>query len=141
GKESPSATEIELIKSRAVIGKVVDNLTLDLTVEPNRFPVIGDFIARRFKPDAVNTVAAPWLGMSSFAWGGEKLKVFQLELPQALLSKELTLVSGENGRFTLLDDDDNILAQSQVGQAYDQDGIKLQVEVLQANPGTRFSIV
>ncbi|MFW0755457.1 polysaccharide biosynthesis tyrosine autokinase [Pseudomonas sp. H11T01] len=141
GKESPSATEIELIKSRAIIGKVVDNLGLDLTVEPNRFPVIGDFIARRFKPDAMNTVATPWLGMSSFAWGGETLKVFQLELPQQLMSKQLTLVSGESGHFTLLDEDDNVLVQSQVGQAYDQDGIKLQVEVLQANPGTRFNIV
>src|SRR5207253_5447981 len=58
-----------------------------------------------------------------------------------LLSQELTLVSGENGHFRLLDGDDNVLVQSQVGQAYDQDGIKLQVEVLQANPGTRFSIV
>jgi tyrosine-protein kinase Etk/Wzc len=141
GKESPSATEIELIKSRAIIGKVVDNLTLDLTVEPNRFPVIGDFMARRFKLDAVNTVATPWLGMNSFAWGGETLKVFQLELPEELLSQELTLVTGENGHFTLLDKDDNVLIQSQVGQAYDQDGIKLQVDALQANPGTTFNIV
>lgn len=140
GKESPSATEIELIRSRAIIGKVVDNLSLDITVEPNRFPVIGDFIARHFKPDDVNTVAAPWFGMNSFAWGGETLKIFQLVLPQELLSKQLTLVSGENGHFTLLDEDDNVLVQSQVGQAYDQDGIKLQVEVLQANPGTTFSI-
>ena len=84
GKESPSATEIELIKSRAIIGKVVDNLTLDLTVEPNRFPVIGEFMARHFKPDAMNTVATPWLGMNSFAWGGETLKIFRLELPQEL---------------------------------------------------------
>lgn len=141
GKESPSATEIELIKSRAIIGKVVDNLSLDITVEPNHFPVIGDFIARHFKPDAVNTVSTPWFGMSSFAWGGETLKIFQLELPQELLSQELTLVNGENGHFTLLDEDDNVLVQSQVGQAYDQDGIKLQVEVLQANPGTTFNIV
>ncbi|WP_324746166.1 polysaccharide biosynthesis tyrosine autokinase [Pseudomonas veronii] len=141
GKESPSATEIELIKSRAIIGKVVDNLTLDLTVEPIRFPVIGEFMARRFKADAVNKVATPWLGMSSFAWGGETLKVFQLELPQELLSQPLTLVSGENGHFTLLDKNDNVLVQSKVGQAYEQDGIKLQVEVLQANPGTTFKIV
>ncbi|MDR6608799.1 polysaccharide biosynthesis tyrosine autokinase [Pseudomonas synxantha] len=141
GKESPSATEIELIKSRTIIGKVVDNLSLDITVEPNRFPLIGDFIARRFKPDAVNTVATPWFGMNSFAWGGETLKIFQLELPQELLSKTLTLVTGENDHFTLLDEDDNVLVQSQVGQAYDQDGIKLQVEVLQANPGTTFNIV
>lgn len=141
GKESPSATEIELIKSRINIGTAVDNLKLDLEVKPNRFPLIGDFIARRFKADAENTVASPLFGMNSFAWGGEILKVSELELPQELLGKELTLVSGEAGSFTLLDEDDNLLAKSHVGQAYDQDGIKLRIEALQAHPGTTFSIV
>ena len=58
GKESPSATEIELIKSRRNIGAAVDNLKLDIEVEPNYFPLIGEFMARRFKPDAENSVAA-----------------------------------------------------------------------------------
>lgn len=141
GKESPSATEIELIKSRINIGTAVDNLKLDLEVEPNHFPLIGNFIARRFKADAENPVANPWLGMNSFAWGGEVLKVSELRLPQELLGKELTLVTGEAGSFTLLDEDDNLLVKGQVGQSYDQDGIKLQVDALQANTGTTFSIV
>ncbi|AMB85433.1 tyrosine protein kinase [Pseudomonas agarici] len=141
GKESPSATEIELIKSRVNIGTAVDNLKLDLEVKPNRFPVIGEFIARRFKADAQNPVANPWLGMNSFAWGGEILKVAELELPQELLDKELTLVAGETGSYTLLDEDDHLLVKGQVGQVYDQNGIKLLVEALQANPGTTFSIV
>ena len=141
GKESPSATEIELIKSRITIGTAVDNLKLDLEVEPNRFPLIGDFIARRFKADVENTVASPWFGMNSFAWGGEILTVSELELPQELLDEELTLVTGEAGNYTLLDEDDNLLVKGQVGQAYDQNGIKLLVDALQANPGTTFSIV
>lgn len=93
GKESPSATEIELIKSRRNIGAAVDNLKLDIEVEPNRFPLIGEFMARRFKPDAENAVASPLFGMNSYAWGGEKLKIAELELPQELLGKELTLIS------------------------------------------------
>jgi tyrosine-protein kinase Etk/Wzc len=142
GKESPSTTEIELLKSRAIIGKTVDNLKLYLTVEPNRFPLIGNFIARRFDPLIANEVANPFLGMSRFAWGGETLKISQLNLPEKLLGQDLTLISGEHGHFTLEDKDKNILAESQVGQSYDdQHGIKLQVETLRANPGTRFNIV
>lgn len=141
GKESPSVTEIELIKSRVNIGTAVDNLKLDIEVEANRFPLIGDFIARRFKADASNTVASPWFGMNNFAWGGEILTISELELPRELLGEELTLVNGEAGSFTLLDEDDNLLVKSQVGQAYDQDGIKLQIKALQANPGTTFSVV
>lgn len=141
GKESPSATEIELMKSRKNIGAAVDNLKLDIEVEPNYFPVIGEFLARRFKPDTENSVATPLLGLNSFAWGGEKLKLAVLELPQELLDTDLTLVSGKDGSFTLLDEDNNSLVEGQVGQSYDQNGIKLQVESLQANPGTTFNIV
>ena len=141
GKESPSATEIELIKSRRNIGAAVDNLKLDIEVEPNRFPLIGEFMARRFKPDAENAVASPLLGMSSYAWGGEKLKIAELELPQDLLGNKLTLVSGDVGSFTLLDDDDNVLLKGQVGAAIYENGVKLLVETLRANPGTTFNVV
>ena len=141
GKESPSATEIELIKSRRNIGAAVDNLKLDIEVEPNYFPIIGEFVARRFKPDHENSVARPLLGMNSFAWGGEHLKLTELTLPQELLGKELTLVSGEAGNFTLLDEDNNLLVKGQVGKAYEQNDIKMQVEALQANPGTTFEVI
>ncbi|PAA34548.1 MULTISPECIES: polysaccharide biosynthesis tyrosine autokinase [Pseudomonas] len=141
GKESPSATEIELIKSRRNIGAAVDNLKLDIEVEPNRFPLIGEFVARRFKPDADNAVASPLFGMSSYAWGGEKLKIAELELPQDLLGNKLTLVSGDVGSFTLLDDDDNVLLKGQVGAAIYENGVKLLVETLRANPGTTFNVV
>lgn len=141
GKESPSATEIELIKSRRNIGAAVDNLKLDIEVEPNYFPLIGEFVARRFKPDAENPVASPLLGMNSFAWGGEHLKLADLQLPEELMGTDLTLVAGEAGSFTLLDEDNNVLVKGQVGQPYEQNGVKLQVESLQANAGTTFNVV
>lgn len=141
GKESPSTTEIELIKSRKNIGDTVDNLKLDISVEPNRFPLIGEFVARRFKPETDEEVASPLLGMNSYAWGGEQLKLAQLEVPRELLTKKLTLVSGDSGAFSLLDDDDNLLVKGQVGQEINERGVKLQVETLRANPGTTFTVV
>ena len=140
GKESPSVTEIELIKSRTNIGAAIDNLQLDIEAQPNYFPVIGEFLARRFKSNTENSVASPLFGMNSYAWGGEKLKIAQLELPEELLGKELTLVSGEAGYYTLLDDDNNVLAKGRVGQVYNENGIKLLIETLQANPGSTFSV-
>ena len=141
GKESPSATEIELIKSRKNIGAAVDNLKLDIEIEPNHFPLIGEFVARRFKQDAEDSVANPLLGMNSFAWGGEELKLSDLTLSQELLGTNLTLVTGEAGDFSLFDEDNNLLVQGLVGQTYEQNGVKLQVEKLQANPGTKFYVV
>ncbi|WP_314917357.1 polysaccharide biosynthesis tyrosine autokinase [Pseudomonas helleri] len=141
GKESPSATEIELIKSRKNIGATVDNLKLDITVTPNRFPLIGEFIARRFKPDADKDLATPLMGMNSYAWGGEQLKIAQLKVPNELLGKPLTLVSGAPENFSLFDDDDNLLVQGKVGKDINEHGIKLQVEALRANSGTVFTVV
>ena len=140
GKESPSATEIELIKSRNNIGSAVDNLQLDLEVKNNYFPLLGEFIARRFKPEADTPVAHPLLGLNSFAWGGEQLKISKLELPSELLGKELTLVNGDAGSFTLLDDDGNLLVEGKIGDVIEGNGIKLQVEELHANPGTTFNV-
>lgn len=141
GKESPSTTEIELIKSRKNIGTAVDNLKLDITVEPNRFPLIGEFVARRFKPETDGEIASPLLGMNSYAWGGEQLKLAQLEVPRELLGKDLTLIKGESGAFSLLDDDNNLLLTGNVGQDINEHGVKLQVENLRANPGTKFTVV
>ena len=140
GKESPSTTEIELIKSRKNIGATVDNLQLDIDIQPNRFPLIGEFIARHFKPETDGDVASPVMGMNSYAWGGEQLKLAQLEVPQELLGKELTLIANNTGEFSLLDDDRKLLLTGKVGQDIHEHGIKLQVETLSANPGTKFAL-
>lgn len=140
GKESPSTTEIELIKSRKNIGATVDNLQLDIDIQPNRFPLIGEFIARHFKPETDGDVASPVMGMNSYAWGGEQLKLAQLEVPQELLGKELTLIAHNTGEFSLLDDDRKLLLTGKVGQDIHEHGIKLQVETLSANPGTKFAL-
>src|SRR5690606_20745359 len=89
---SPAVTEIELLKSRQVIGQAVDNLKLTIVAQPNLFPVIGAFVSRRFQPEPEQPVAAPFLGFDRFAWGGEKLDIFQLEVPDAYLGKPLVLV-------------------------------------------------
>lgn len=141
GPQSPAVTEIQLLTSRNVIGKAVDTLHLDIDVQPSVFPVIGSFMQRHYQPTQPGEVAAPVLGMSRFAWGGESLEIFHLEVPDALLEDKLTLIAGEKGRFQLFDDDDNLLVEGVVGQAYDQRGIKLQVQGLRANPGTRFRVI
>ncbi len=141
GKESPTVTEIELIRSRITIGTAVDNLNLDLEVKPRRFPLVGDFIARRFKPAEPRAVASPWFGLDRFGWGGELLTFSRLQLPAELLGQELTLTAGEGASFTLTDPDDQVLLAGQVGRFYESNGIRLQVDALQANPGTQFSVV
>ncbi|HEX9803784.1 MAG TPA: Wzz/FepE/Etk N-terminal domain-containing protein [Gammaproteobacteria bacterium] len=59
GAESSSAeTEIEIIKSRKVIGAVVERLNLTTVVEPVTFPLIGSYLAR--KNSAAGEPVSPW---------------------------------------------------------------------------------
>jgi len=141
GGQSPSVTEIGIIKSRAVIGKTVDDLRLDIDVTPNTFPVIGGFLARRYRGETESSVAPPRFGFNSYAWGGERLEFARLDLPKELLGKKLTLIAGEQQRFQLLDDNDNLLVEGVAGEAFAQDGVEGLIEHLQANPGTRFEVV
>ena len=138
---SEATTEIAIITSRSVLGKAVDNLDLNVVVTPHRFPLVGGFIARHYSPDKPGEVASPWLGLSRDDWGGSELDVFQLDVPNGLLGKGLTLIAGEHGAYTLLDDDDNLLLHGQVGQVAKGHGVTMQVKALVANPGMRFDVV
>ncbi|WP_068804591.1 polysaccharide biosynthesis tyrosine autokinase [Thauera phenolivorans] len=140
GAESKAVTEIELLKSRSVIGAAVDNLKLDLRAEPVRFPLIGNWFARRFVPATPGETAAPLLGLASFAWGGERIEVFRLEVPPALVGEELELVAGADGHFSLAYED-TTLAEGRVGEEVEANGLRIQLSELVARPGTRFNLV
>lgn len=141
GGQSPSVTEIGIIKSRAVIGKTVDDLRLDIDVTPNTFPLIGGFLSRRYRGDSETSVAPPRFGLNSYAWGGERLEFNRLQLPKDLLGKKLTLIAGEQQRFELFDENDNLLAEGVAGEVFANDGVEGQIAHLMANPGTRFQVV
>lgn len=136
---SEAATEIAIIESRSVIGQAVKNLNLDVVVKPERFPLFGGFIVRNFSPDQPGELAAPWFDLKRYGWGGAVLDVFQLKVPPELEGKELTLVAGTNGAYTLRHDGTALL-EGQVGQVAKGSGITLQVKTLRANPGTRFTV-
>ncbi|HET7301247.1 MAG TPA: polysaccharide biosynthesis tyrosine autokinase [Oleiagrimonas sp.] len=136
-----AVTEIALMTSRLVVGKAVDNLNLDVVVTPHRFPLFGGFIARHYNPAQPDAVASPWLGMDSYDWGGSQLVIYQLDVPKTLLDKTLTLVAGSSNTFRLYDDDGDLLLQGPTGQPVKGHGVTIQVQTLDANPGTTFDVV
>lgn len=138
---SASTTEVALITSRAVIGDAVDALQADIAVEPKRFPLVGEFFARRFRGDQADAVAPPRFGASSYGWGGETLQVVGLDVPPFLVGEVLTLTAGETpSTFTLHGPDGASLLQGTAGTEAEGSGVKIQVAALNANPGTRFEV-
>src|SRR5699024_4314282 len=139
---APAAdAEIALMKSRMVVGQVVDKLQLDISVAPHRLPVVGNFIARRYQPQSEGAVAEPWLGLSSYDWGGAELEIFQLDVPRQLIGRSLQLEVIGDHRFRLYDDDGRLLVEGRTGRPVSGRGVTIQVATLRANPGTRFDVV
>ncbi|MDQ3262284.1 MAG: Wzz/FepE/Etk N-terminal domain-containing protein, partial [Myxococcota bacterium] len=137
--ETPSETEIEIIRSRLLVGRVVEELALDLEVQPKRFPIFGGPVARRWKG---NEPRPPALWLSSYAWGGEKLRVGRLTVASELENQKLTLVAGKEGSFELQGPDGDVALKGKVGQAVSSEDGSLQLFVteLQANEGARFEV-
>ncbi|MEA1081428.1 polysaccharide biosynthesis tyrosine autokinase [Marinobacter qingdaonensis] len=135
--ESPSnaETEIQLIKSRRVLGKVVDNLNLDIVITPNYFPVVGEAIARRFN-GGPGEVAEP-LWDAEYAWGGEKLTITRMEVPGK--TGNFFLRATESG-WQLLNEERKPLLEGKVNEPADNGRYALMVTELVAKPGTLFNV-
>ena len=115
GESSSADTEIEIMKSRKVIGSMVDKLNLTTQVEPNYFPLIGGYLARR--SDTAGQPADAWMGLSSFAWGGEVIQVDRFEVPREYLNKSFTLTAMGKGKYIVTNQDGEKILEGDVGQA------------------------
>jgi len=138
---SEAITEIELLKSRTVLGQATDNLKLDTVVEPKLLPLIGSYFYRKYAPQSVNQLAEPMFGASGYAWGGEKLDLFSFEVPPALIGEEFELVAGEQQTFTLYTDDGEDVISGKVGTEVSNNLYQITVREFNARPGTRFVLI
>lgn len=143
GGTVPVSAELELVKSRLVVGRVVDALHLEISVRPHYFPGIGASIARRFQSTPEQPLRGSWLGLSSFAWGGEKLDITRLELPESLVGAELALTATGEG-YEIADEDGNVVLSGKVGEPAEamlgDQKVAAFVQELRAHPGTRFAV-
>ena len=138
---SAAVTEIELLKSRSVIGEAVDNLKLDIIARPKLFPVIGNRAFRKFTPMSYGEVAEPSFGASSYAWGGERLDIFRFDVPNTAVGASFTLIAGEENVLTLLNSEGEVVLKGKVGEELSNGKFHLTVRSLIARPGTEFLLI
>ncbi|WP_303905663.1 polysaccharide biosynthesis tyrosine autokinase [Thiohalomonas denitrificans] len=144
GTESPAEAEIEIIKSRTIVGHAVDDLGLDIAVRPRYFPLIGAAAARLHGQG--KGIAGSLFGLDSYAWGGDTLGLDRLELPPRLINQPLSLVAGDSGAYRLLDEEGRELLAGSVdkpaeAQSAGSERIGIFVSRLEARPGTTFRVV
>ena len=98
GANAPISAEIEILRSRSVLGAVVDNLQLDIYAAPD-LSVIGAALARRSEPSE-----------------RPKIQVDTLELPDSMLDQALTLIASGSNKYELLDEMGDSLLHGTVGE-------------------------
>lgn len=142
--QSPTAGEIEIIKSREVTGQAIDVLHRDVDIAVDRqIP----YFAESFNRDRAareNELAPPLFGLTSFAWGGERLEVDSLTLSTHAANVRFRLMVTGEGKFEVQDRDGHKLGEGTVGTPVKFDvgriGVNLAVKRIAARPGQSFSV-
>ncbi len=138
--KTAASAETELVRSRLVVSRAIDNLRLYINAQPKYFPVIGKWIAEN------NTkISNPGLfGYGGYVWGDEKIEVSKFDVPDALLNRAFVVTAEENGQFRLHEEESDITLKGAVGTPLTVETakgpIELQIDQLAARPGAQFSL-
>ena len=122
--DSSAVTEMELIKSRRVIGKTVDKLNLTTSVVPDYLPIIGKGIARLAGKESSATVAR-----------------FIMPANAKSNSYQLKIVNVDTGEFVLTDEDNaSVELKGFVGQPVEEQGYNLLITALTGANNDTFTV-
>ena len=109
--KSPATAEIEILRSRLVVGQAVSNLQLDLTVTPKYLPLIGAWLAH-----GTQQVSQPgFLGLSGYVFGSESIKIGRFEVAPGLEDLEFSVVLTDSG-YALRSPNGKLLTDGKFGQ-------------------------
>ncbi|HET6437211.1 MAG TPA: polysaccharide biosynthesis tyrosine autokinase [Anaeromyxobacter sp.] len=139
-----AAGESELMRSRLVLGAALDRVGMDVRVRPHWFPVLGQGVARFRAASSPQDPPLGFLRLARFAWGGERISVRWLSVPEALLDHRLTLTALGDGRYRLAAEDGSTLLEGQAGAeasaTVPAGTVAMLVGELSARTGTEFEV-
>jgi tyrosine-protein kinase Etk/Wzc len=132
GQAQPGAQlDAGLLRSRAIVAPVVESLHLDITARPVRAPLLGALFERWSTPGQPR---GTWLG---YAWGGERLLLDRLAVPERLVDQPMMFEVLRDGSYRI-SYQDTALVEGVVGENAAGNGVELRVARIEAAPGTRF---
>lgn len=118
-----AGAEVEILKSRMILGKTVDKFNFSTQVMPNYFPLFGQRLAVIF---------------------GRKISVdiAHFEVPAEFQNTIYTLnvVSAPTYDFTLENDNGEKLLEGKVGEVLERNGYSIHLETLDATEGESFTL-
>jgi tyrosine-protein kinase Etk/Wzc len=137
-KKAAPLAEIELLRSRLVVGAAVDQLQLAVTSQPRYFPVLGALSARYGGRAAAAVVGG-------YVWGRQAVLPARFEVPDAWLGESLRLTVLDGQHVRLDDPFGRKVLEGPVGTELEGQGsagkVRLRIGQLDALPGAQFEFV
>jgi tyrosine-protein kinase Etk/Wzc len=138
--KTPASAEIEIIRSRMVLGQAVDNTLYYIDSRPRYVPVIGEWLARR-----AHGLSTPGVfGVGGWVHGTEAVSVSRFDVPQSLEGTRFRLVAEGNNQYRLSHPDLDVELRGEIGKRLVQTipggEIALMVSQLDGQPGAQFEL-
>lgn len=109
GQKSPADAEIEILKSRLILGQVIKSLNLDINIKDNQDGLLHRLISQDKTKFIYNTNSV------TFEQNQTSFSIKKLEIPEYYLDKPLTLSFTNQNQFSLRYKD-NIIFQGPLNQ-------------------------
>jgi tyrosine-protein kinase Etk/Wzc len=139
--KTPATGEIQVIRSRMVVGAAVDQTRFYIDATPRYLPVVGTWMAQR--ADGLSNPG--FLGIGGYVSGKERITVSRFDVPPALEDGEPFMLTAQgDGAYTVNHPALDQPLTGKVGQplhhVFDEGSIDLLIERLDGKPGAEFTI-
>jgi tyrosine-protein kinase Etk/Wzc len=139
--KTPSAAQIELLRSRLVIARATDALRLYIDAKPRRMPLLGGVIANvglaNYFPEL--------LKVGNYAWGKEAISVSEFTVPAIYEGRTFRLRNLGNKKYQVDDPQSGFTARGVVGQTLNESTpegeITLHINEIRSLPEKEFNLV
>lgn len=123
-QNTSTSAEVEIIKSRMVLGKTVDALELTTVINLHRIPIVGKIYELYTKNE--NTI-----------------EINEFEVPMNQLGDIFTIkvIDAINNKYQLFDKNKKLISTGDVGSVIDKNGVKLVVSALNSDSHVEFKLI
>ena len=140
--KTPATGEIQVIRSRMVLGAAVDQTRFYIDAKPRYLPILGTWLARR-----ADELSNPgFLGIGGYVNGKERIDVTRFDVPTEFEDEEPFFVTAQgDGKYTLKHEDLDQPLTGTVGQplhhVLEGGTIDLLINKLDGKPGAEFVVL
>lgn len=136
--KTAATAEMEILRSRFVVSRVVNDTLLYIDVQPKYFPIMGRWVASRNKG-----MSRPGLlGIDGYVWGAEQARVSLFNVGDRLENERFVLTVTDKDQYRLSVPNGGEVLVGRVGEIVkkrtEQGEIELRVDSLVAEPGAQF---